>query len=52
MLIVFIILLKPGPRVDPRHVPGHGLSRIIKVTRVNRIFYCARSKNDIILIKK
>ena len=52
MLIFFIILLKLGPRVDLRHVSSHVLGGITGVTRVNQIFYCVGSKNDIILIKK
>jgi len=49
---VFIMLLKPNPGFDLHHVSGHKLGPMTKVTGVNHIFYCAWSKNDIILIKK
>jgi len=40
----FIMLLKPGLGVDPHDLPSHGLGRVIRVTRVNRVFYFAGSK--------
>jgi hypothetical protein len=46
------MLLKLGSEVDPHHVLGHKLGQMIGVIGVNQSFYYARSKNDIILIKK
>jgi hypothetical protein len=46
------MLLKLGSEVDPHHVLGHKLGQMIGVIGVNQSFYCARSKNNIILIKK
>ena len=51
-LFFFYHVLKLGQEVDPSRVLSHGLSRITEVTRVNWIFYCVGSKNNIILIKK
>jgi hypothetical protein len=51
-LLFFIIFLKLEPRVDNCHVLGHKLGWITRVIEVNQIFYCAGSKNNIILIKK
>jgi hypothetical protein len=45
------MLLKLGPGVDPRYILGYELHQIIGVTKVHQIFYCVRSKNDIILNK-
>jgi hypothetical protein len=46
------MFLKHGPGVDHRHVPSHELGRVIGVIRVNQVFYCVGSKNDIIFDKK
>jgi len=49
--LFFIMFFKTSTRVDFHHVSSHGLGRMTKVIGVNQIFYCAWSRNDIILIK-